>query len=53
MVMDAFGGWVFTLNEGFLGYVLRYIFVGMLPIILHVDFNCLFVLDLLWVMWKW
>ena len=27
-------------------------FVGMLSILLHVDFNCIFILALLWVMWK-
>ena len=31
MVMDAYGGW--------LGYILCHIFVGMLFILLHVDFN--------------
>lgn len=41
MVIDAFGGWVFTLNEGFLGYILSHIFMGMLSILLHVDFKCL------------
>ena len=43
----------FSLNEGFLGYILCHIFVGMLPILLHLDFNCIFISDLLWVMWKW
>jgi len=28
-------------------------FVGMLSILLHVDFNYIFVSDILWVMWKW
>ena len=28
-------------------------FVGMLSILLHVNFDCIFILDLLWVMWKW
>ena len=51
-VMDSFGGWVFSLKEGFPGYILCHIFVGMLSILLHVDFNCIFILDLLWVMWK-
>ena len=52
MMMDAFGGWVFSLNEGFPGYILCHNFVGMLSILLHVSFNFIFVLDLLWVMWK-
>ena len=51
--MDAFGGWVLYLNESFLGYILCHIFVGILSILLHVDFKCIFILDLLWVMWKW
>ena len=37
--MDAFGGWVFTLNEGFPGYILCHIFVGILSILLHVNFK--------------
>ena len=41
MVMDAFGELCFSLNEGFLGYILCHIFVGMLSILLHVDFNCI------------
>ena len=45
MVMDAFGGWVFSLNKGFSGYILCHIFVGMLSILLHVDFKCIFILD--------
>ena len=44
---------LFSLNEGFPGYILCHIFVGMLSIFLHVDFNSIFILDLLWVMWKW
>ena len=28
-------------------------FVGMLSILLHVDFNCIYISDLLWVMQKW
>ena len=43
----------FFLNEGFLGSMLCHIFVCMLSILLDVDFNCIFISDLLWVMWKW
>ena len=43
----------FSLNEGFPGYILCHFFVGMLSILLHVDFNSIFILDLWWVMWKW
>ena len=43
----------FSLNEDFPRYILCHIFVGMLSILLHVDFNCMFISDLLWVMWKW
>ena len=52
-MMDSFGGWIFILNEGFLGYILCHIFVGMLSILFHVDFNSVFISDLLWVMLKW
>ena len=42
-MMDAFGGWVFSLNEGFTRYILCHNFVGMLSILLHVDFNSVFI----------
>ena len=40
----------FSLNESFLAYILCQIFVGMVFIFLHVDFNCIFISDILWVM---
>ena len=52
MVMDAFGGSAFSLNEGFPGYILCYSFVGIFSILLHVDFNYIFISNILWVMWK-
>ena len=33
--------------RAFLGYILCQIFVGMLYILLHVDFKCLFLLDII------
>ena len=42
----------FSLNEGFPRYILCHNFVGMLSILLHVDFNCIFISDLSLVMWK-
>ena len=40
----------FSLSEGFPRHILYQIFMGMLSILLR--FNCIFILDLLWVMWK-
>ena len=45
-VMDAFGSWVFPSMRVFLGYILCHNFVGMLSILLHVDFNYIFILNL-------
>ena len=53
MVMDAFGGWAFPSMRVFRDISCVTIFVGMLSILLHVDINCIFILDLSWVMWKW
>ena len=53
MVMDAFGGWDFPLTRVSQVISCVTIFVGMLLILLHVDFNCIFISDLVWVMWKW
>ena len=41
--MDAFGGWVFPSMRVSPGYILCHNFVGMLSILLHVDFNCIFI----------
>jgi len=52
IVIDAFRGWLFPSMRVFQGISCVTIFVGMLSILLHVNFNCIFILDLLWVMWK-
>ena len=50
--------WWMLLEAGFFpqwGFPRVYLvshFMGMLSILLHVDFNFVFILDLLWVMWK-
>ena len=46
MVMDVFGCWIFSSMRVFQG-IFCHIFVGMLSILLDVDFNCIYILDLL------
>ena len=50
MVIDAFVGWAFSSMRVFQGISYVTIFVGMLSILLHVDFNYLFISDMIGVM---